>query len=482
MRPSIAAAPSGEKTHSDDSDDDNAEPEIISHIKYKIGAVYWRHGFSLPENGRIKLSNDELSFKGILGTKLSFDLKDVDIEKASRLGGLIHDAFIISVENSKEEGKEFTFSTGLKDTKKVIDKIQSAIANAKQDESHEKSRVWGPDDLKKDNQFRVPAPDPTLEKMKIIAERRLKGVDLQDYYKVAWSDEKPIYEPFLKGQGKNNVNVAHWETGKFEGDWCGETYTEKRIVSFDFMKQTIGQSLVEVKHTQHCRRTDNEQCIVQIKMEMKGFPYADCFVVEVRHVASCVGRNDLKIQIGMHVKFLKSCMFEKKIRTNTGAETTNAQLALLEMTLKGCAPYAKSAAKKERFRMPPDTTLTEMTIIGERKLKGVSIQDYREVAWSDKTPMYAPFLEQQGKNNVNVLPWEIGEFKGDWCGETYKEKRIVSFDFMKQTIGQTLVEVKHTQQLRRQDNDQCIVQIKMEMKGEDPQCNTHVRCWLDFDY
>lgn len=162
-----------------------------------------------------------------------------------------------------------------------------------------------------------------------------------------WSDERPIYKPFLEGQGKNNVTVLPWQSGTFEGGWCGETYAEERVVSFDFLKQTIGQTLVEVKHTQRKREEDG-RCVVQIKMEMKGellppfgssyrgtprcaepvrlictrdspaflgFPYADCFAVHVRHVASRDGGgNDLTIQIGMHVEFLKSCLFEKKIR------------------------------------------------------------------------------------------------------------------------------------------------------------------------
>jgi len=102
---------------------------------------------------------------------------------------------------------------------------------------------------------------------------------------------------------------------------------------------------VEVKHTQQRKRKGNDQCIVQIKMEMKGFPYADCFVVYVRHNASRVDENDLNIQMGMHVEFLKSCMFEKKIRTNTGAETTKAQLALLDLILEGCAPRAKETER-----------------------------------------------------------------------------------------------------------------------------------------
>ena len=40
----------------------------------------------------------------------------------------------------------------------------------------------------------------------------------------------------------------------------------------------------------------------------------DCFVVEVRHVASRLGENDVSIQIGMFVRFVKSCLFENKIK------------------------------------------------------------------------------------------------------------------------------------------------------------------------
>ena len=126
-----------------------------------------------------------------------------------------------------------------------------------------------------------------------------------------------MYGPFLDKQEKNNVSVGMWEAGEYTGEWCSEKYTHKRIVTFDFLKQTIGKTLVKVKHTQQSRRLDKDQCIVQIKMEMAGFPYADCFVVEVRHVASRVGDNDISIQIGMIVRFLKSCMLEKKIKVST---------------------------------------------------------------------------------------------------------------------------------------------------------------------
>lgn len=49
-----------------------------------------------------------------------------------------------------------------------------------------------------------------------------------------------------------------------------------------------------------------------------GFPYADCFMVEVRHVVSRVGDNDLSIQIGLFVNFVKKTMFESKIKVCMG--------------------------------------------------------------------------------------------------------------------------------------------------------------------
>ena len=162
---------------------------------------------------------------------------------------------------------------------------------------------------------------------------------------MAWSEgekstKPPIYAPFLTSCGKDNVVVSHWEEKPCTGDWCKQSYTHQRLIKFNFMKQTIGQTLVEVKHTQRLYRDNDDRCIVHISMEMKGFPYADCFVVEVRHVASRHGNKDLILEVGMHVRFLKGCLFEGKIRKNTGNETSKAQAELLKRICEGCKEYA----------------------------------------------------------------------------------------------------------------------------------------------
>lgn len=330
--------------HANTSTDDNNHGVTFHNTKNnnskKFSVVYWRNGLSLPESGHLLLTNTStLTFKGMVGTKLSFNLDDVDLKKTARMGGLLQDAFTILT----KDGDKYLFSTVLKDRKKVIQTLTTAIANVKL-EKEEKTFDATSNKKKKKTKFRMP-PDETLGKMNIIAERKLKGVSLDDYVEIAWSeghncDKSPMYQPFLEKQGKDNVSVSEWKEGDCTGKWCDEQYSKQREVTFNFYKQTIGKTLVDVKHTQMMRRNDSDQCCVQIKMAMSGFPYADCFVVEVRHVASRVGDNDLQIQIGMFVRFLKSCMFENKIRTNTGAETTKAQLALLEMIVQECAKYA----------------------------------------------------------------------------------------------------------------------------------------------
>jgi hypothetical protein len=171
------------------------------------------------------------------------------------------------------------------------------------------------------------------------------NIALQDYYEVAWSEgqnstKPPIYAPFLTTCGKDNVKVSPWEEGQFTNEWCQQSYTHQRRITFQFMKQTIGQTLVEVQHTQRMIRDKDDRCIVQITMEMKGFPYADCFVVEVRHVASRHGKSDLVLEVGMYVRFVKGCLFEGKIRNNTGNETSKAQCELLCRIVEGCREYA----------------------------------------------------------------------------------------------------------------------------------------------
>ncbi|KAL7425921.1 hypothetical protein ACHAXM_000238 [Skeletonema potamos] len=235
----------------------------------------------------------------------------------------------------------------------IVKTCDSTSAKDQEEEGDGKDETTEEGTNDENKKFRMP-PDDVLQKMIDIGKQKIKGVSIQDYYEVAWSegnncDKEPLYGPFLTSCGKNDIKVNEWESqeGGYTGEWCGEQYTQQRIVTFNFMKQTIGQTLVSVQHTQRCRLVDNDRCIVHMTLDVNGFPYADCFVVEVRHVASRVGENDILVEVGLIVRFLKSCMFESKIRTNTTAETTKLQMDLLALTAEGCKPYAKEIAGDE---------------------------------------------------------------------------------------------------------------------------------------
>ncbi|KAL7451375.1 hypothetical protein ACHAWC_003206 [Mediolabrus comicus] len=256
----------------------------------------------------------------------------------------------------------------------VVNKIQVVARNSSQNDDKTKDHHHDEEEEEegtatKEKKFKMPRDD-VLKKMITIGKQKIRGVSIQDYYEVAWSeghdcDKEPVYGPFLTSCGKNNVKVQPWESKEeegegYKGEWCGETYDQQRIVTFDFMKKTIGETLVSVQHTQRCRRIDNDQCIVHMTLDMNGFPYSDCFVVEVRHVASRVGENDILVEIGLFVRFLKSCMFEGKIRTNTTAETTKLQMDLLALTIEGCAKiFLWPFIKLDLFDPFPPVTMDE---------------------------------------------------------------------------------------------------------------------------
>lgn len=81
-------------------------------------------------------------------------------------------------------------------------------------------------------------PDDTLKKMVLIINKQLKDVSIQDYYATAWSEGEgtnklPLYGPWLKDSGKQQISVGKWEFAdantNFLGDWDGEKYKQKRV-------------------------------------------------------------------------------------------------------------------------------------------------------------------------------------------------------------------------------------------------------------
>jgi len=80
-------------------------------------------------------------------------------------------------------------------------------------------------------------PDTFIGKMDSIFSKKLKNVSIEEYYTAGWSEEVPLYQPWLERKGSFDVSVSDWEQssdGEFVNDWSKEKFTHKRV-SFDFV-------------------------------------------------------------------------------------------------------------------------------------------------------------------------------------------------------------------------------------------------------
>jgi hypothetical protein len=91
-----------------------------------------------------------------------------------------------------------------------------------------------------------------------------------------------------------------------------------------------------------------------------------------------------------------------------------------------------------------DRIVSSMVPILSGQLHGVSIQDYYEKIWSESTPFYKPWLEQDCFD-VSLDVWTVEPITNQWCGESYQRHRCVRFKFRRRThlsIGPPIANVK----------------------------------------
>ncbi|KAL7537292.1 hypothetical protein ACHAXR_009090 [Thalassiosira sp. AJA248-18] len=172
-------------------------------------------------------------------------------------------------------------------------------------------------------------PDVHIGKMDSIFSKKLKNVTIDNYYIAGWSEEIPLYLPWLERKGSFDVSVSDWEQssdGGFEHIWSGEKYQQKRTIRFKFRRTThlyIGPPIAGVTQTQYLIKDGNDRCVVMMTVEMDGIPYSDTFAVEVRWVARRVKENDIAVDAGVFVRFTKSSI-------GTLKETSPIHLDLFE--------------------------------------------------------------------------------------------------------------------------------------------------------
>lgn len=297
-------------------------------------ATYWKKGITFPVDGRLFIKTESLEFKPIIGKERKLVWNNLEVEKVKTMHAVKNGLQVVGTDDDGNR-KTYLFTMFHRDAclQKINNMITKEASKHHSDTEEEDEEV---------SSLPVVEPDAILPKMEPIVKAKLKGVSVQDFYDIVWSegndtDREPLYGPWLSSCGKNDVVVSEWEKAKdeaFLNEWCGEKYDMKRIVTFNFQG---GFGHPEVTHTQHCRVEGDDRCIFAMTVNMKGIPFADSFEVEVRWVASRVGSKDISLTAGLLVNFKKSCMVAGKIKKNTTAETTKAQADLCERMKKACA-------------------------------------------------------------------------------------------------------------------------------------------------
>jgi len=204
---------------------------------------------------------------------------------------------------------------------------------------------------------------------------------LESFFDHCWSNEKCLYIEWLAKKGSLDIKVDEWQYANekeneaeikgFTNPWCGETYTQKRIVSFRFQRTShlyIGPPFASVNQTHYYRIEPNDKCVLAMIVKMDGIPYSDAFCIETRWVARRVGNSDLSVQAGIFVDFKKSTLLKKQIRYSTIAEVKPANLDLFREMQKvfekdiqgGVDPIEDEEIKNEEIVAEHlDITLTE---------------------------------------------------------------------------------------------------------------------------
>jgi len=74
--------------------------------------------------------------------------------------------------------------------------------------------------------------DSVIKTMDPIFSKTLTNVSIDEYYKAGWSEDPPLYGPWLERKGSYDLTVSNWETsteGGFENPWSKEKFPQKRV-------------------------------------------------------------------------------------------------------------------------------------------------------------------------------------------------------------------------------------------------------------
>jgi len=300
------------------------------------------------------LTYNALYFVGWGGKKIILEWKNaVSVTKETNMMGAVDNSLRVYYKSSEEENIDtdelpsYYFGSFIA-RESCFQTISKMISEENAINPHGSSQIAASstnqsDSAAVENNYDVP-PDKVLSKMEVVVDKKLRQVSISQFHDLCWSDKDStsLYGNWLTDKGSIDVAVTDWEYANFVNPWCGEEYTHKRSVTFQYRRTThlyIGPPIASVEQTQYCRVEDEDKCVLAMTVKMQGIPYADVFNVECRFVASRIGNSDIKVQAGLFVNFQKYTILKSKIRDGTIRESSPAYLDFFDVMQKVVKQY-----------------------------------------------------------------------------------------------------------------------------------------------
>jgi len=287
--------------------------------------------------GRLYTTSDAIYF---LGGDKHFTLRwgtITSIEKEKGFMGSNNDTDLVVSYRSKKKILSFLL-TRLKDRDKVVTHLQRLKAESDVSELSEVPECNSTTVV----QSPVVPPDSTLKGMDVVLCKTIKNVSVKSLFENAWADRserESFYGSWLNDEECFDITMEEWKIAKFKNEWCNEEYDQYRFVTFKFNRTThlyLGPPVAFVKQRHFVRVEGNDRCVLAISAEFEGIPYADTFAVEMRWVATRKGANDVQVEVGLFVNFMKKTMLKSQIKAGTIEETKSVHLRLFGAVKKVC--------------------------------------------------------------------------------------------------------------------------------------------------
>ncbi|KAL3917701.1 MAG: hypothetical protein SGILL_004588 [Bacillariaceae sp.] len=296
-------------------------------------------------HGRCFTTSESLYF--LSWDNKSFILSWNDILSAEKEKGLMGSAIenTLAVSYRSDESDSVFVLSRLDSGDEVLTHLQRHI-----DAKQTTSRLAGPNRTEDHDSSLPPVPpDAVLKDMEVVVSKNIKGTNINSVYEKVWKDppgQQSFYESWLVDEETFDITTEDWEYAEkdapFTNPWCGtkgETYTQKRLVTFKFKRTThlyIGPPIAFVKQMHYLRVEGDDKIVLAIEATFEGIPYSDTFGVEMRWVARRIGSSEVKVEVGLFVLFKKGTMLKSQIRAGTISETKNVHVRLFNAVKKAC--------------------------------------------------------------------------------------------------------------------------------------------------